>query len=63
MYKQSQNIDFKEINGEFGNQLFINDLVVVNADANTKVKPTEKWIEFNYIFTNLAKNLEKEASK
>lgn len=63
MYKQSQNIDFKEINGDFGNPLFINDLVVVNTDANTKVKPTEKWIEFNYIFTNLAKNLEKEASK
>lgn len=63
MYKQSQNIDFKEINCDFSNPLFINDLVVINTDANTKVKPTEKWIEFNYIFTNLAKNLEKEASK
>ena len=63
MYKQSQNIDFKEISGDFGHSLYINDLVVINTDAKDKVQESDGWILFDYIYTKLAKNLEKEASR
>lgn len=63
MYKQSQSIDFEEISGDFEHSLYINDLVVINTDASDKVKANGGWALFNYVYTKLAKNLEKEASK
>lgn len=63
MYKQSQNIDFREISGDFERSLYINGLVVINTDASDKVKIGGDWTLFNYVYTKLAENLEKEASK
>ena len=46
------------------NSLFVNDLVLINTDAGEKVekKPYADYTEYNYVFTNLSKNLKKEAS-
>lgn len=63
MYKQSQNIDFNEISGDFGHSLYINNLVVINTDAKDKVKESNDWILFDYIYSKLSKNLEKEVSR
>ncbi len=45
------------------NTFYINRLVAINTDAENKVKDIDGWILYNYIYPNLAKNLEKEASK
>lgn len=46
------------------NSMFVNELVLVNTEAGEKVerKPYSEYTEYNYIFTNLSKNLKKEAS-
>lgn len=45
------------------NSMFINELVLVNTDAGKKVEkePYSEYTEYNYVFTNLSKNLKKEA--
>ncbi len=48
------------------NSLYVSDLVLVNTEAGQKVQrtpyPSPEYTEYNYIFTNLQKNLIKEAS-
>jgi hypothetical protein len=46
------------------NSLFVNDLVLINTDAGEKVEkqPYTEYVEYNYVFTNLSKNLKKEAT-
>ena len=43
--------------------MFVNELVLINTDAGEKVekKPYSEYTEYNYVFTNLSKNLKKEA--
>jgi hypothetical protein len=46
------------------NSMFVNELVLINTEAGEKVgkKPYADYTEYNYVFTNLSKNLKKEAS-
>ena len=46
------------------NSMFVNELVLINTDAGEKVEkqPYSDYTEYNYIFTNLSKNLKKEAN-
>ena len=46
------------------NSMFVNELVLINTDAGEKVekKQYSQYTEYNYVFTNLSKNLKKEAS-
>lgn len=48
----------------FSNSLWINGLVVINSEAKEKIECTnERYYEYNYVYTNLSKNLKKEASR
>lgn len=46
------------------NSMFLNELVLLNTDAGEKVEenPHSEYTEYNYVFTNLSKNLKKEAN-
>ena len=46
------------------NSMFVNELVLINTEAGEKVekKPYTDYAEYNYVYTNLSKNLKKEAS-
>ena len=46
------------------NSMFVNELVLINTEAGEKVekKPYSDYTEYNYVFTNLSKNLKKEAN-
>lgn len=46
------------------NSMFVNKLVLDNTKAGEKVekKPYSEYTEYNYVFTNLSKNLKKEAN-
>ena len=46
------------------NSMFVNELVLINTEAGEKVekKPYTEYTEYNYVYTNLSKNLKKEAS-
>ena len=46
------------------NSTFVNELVLINTDAGEKVQkqPYSEYTEYNYVFTNLSKNLKKEAN-
>ena len=46
------------------NSMFVNELVLINTEAGEKVekKPHTEYTEYNYVYTNLSKNLKKEAS-
>ena len=46
------------------NSLFVNELVLINTEAGEKVEKNRysPYTEYNYIFTNLSKNLKKEAT-
>ena len=46
------------------NTMFVNELVLINTEAGEKVekKPYTDYTEYNYVYTNLSKNLKKEAS-
>ena len=46
------------------NSMFVNKLVLDNTEASEKFekKPYSEYTEYNYVFTNLSKNLKKEAS-
>ena len=46
------------------NSMFVNELVLINTDAGEKVekKLYSEYTEYNFVFTNLSKNLKKEAS-
>ena len=65
MYIKSPTIDFQNIDDtEFENQLFINDLVWLNSEAKEKITfNTNAYQAYDYIFTQLAKDLDKEVNK
>ena len=46
------------------NSMFVNELVLINSEAGEKVekKQYSQYTEYNYVFTNLSKNLKKEAN-
>ena len=46
------------------NSMFVNDLVLENTEAGDKVQLEQyaQYAEYNYVFTNLSKNLKKEAA-
>ena len=53
------------ISGGYENTLLINNLVVINSDAGLKVDTSSSngWVTYNYVYTKLAKQLEKEVSR
>mgnify|MGYP003297251660 CR=1 FL=1 len=58
---------FEPINNPYlqiKNSMFVNDLVLRNTEAGEKVQIERysQYAEYNYIFTNLSKNLKKEAN-
>ena len=64
-YIQSQRIDFREIeNTNFDNALFINYMVWNNSEAKEKRQfSSSSYQEYDYVYTELTKNLEKEVNK
>ena len=46
------------------NSMFVNELVLINTEAGEKnqIERYSEYVEYNYVFTNLSKNLKKEAS-
>ena len=61
----SGNIDFRNVcYASLHNSMFVNSLVLINTDAGKKVEkePYSEYTEYNYVFTNLFKNLKKEAN-
>ncbi len=64
MYLKSQEITFNNIYGNFNNSLYIDNLVIINTEAKDKIEeaPYNRYSEYNYIFTDLSKNLDKEVN-
>ena len=64
MYLKTKNIDFPKYYS-YENMLLINDLVWENTEAKEKVQlnQNENWTEYNYFYTKLAKNLNKEVNE
>lgn len=61
----SVNIDFRNAySASLHNSMFVNDLVLDNTEAGDKVEHNShsEYTEYNYVFTNLSKNLKKEAN-
>lgn len=61
----SGNIDFRNAYiDSLHDSMFVNDLVLDNTEAGDKVEGNSysEYTEYNYVFTNLSKNLKKEAS-
>ena len=70
--KEKMYINDQEITNEienvgrnnFSNSLWIDERVVINSEAKEKIVCTNKeYYEYNYVYTNLSKNLKKEASR
>lgn len=65
LYSKSKTIDFhNDGNGSANNSIFINELVRINTDAGKKVESSlnSEYTKYNFIFTNLSKNLIKEVN-
>lgn len=66
MYLEAQKINFNDINSRLDNALFINELVYINTEAKTKEPDLSfgyyKYNKYDYTYTNLSKNLEKEVN-
>lgn len=62
----TRNIDFKiaYYSNVLNNSMFVNHLVLNNTEAGDKVGYciNSEYTEYNYVFTNLSKNLKKEAN-
>lgn len=55
---------FATENDRYHNSLFINDLVYLNTEASEKVEQASgEYTEYNFVFTQLSKNLNKEVNK
>ncbi len=66
MYLEAQKINFDNINNRLDNALFINELVYINTEAKDK-EPNLTFCnydynEYDYTYTKLSKNLEKEVN-
>lgn len=66
MYLEAQTINFASIGDNLDNALFINELVYVNTEAQEKEPDMNfgyyKYNEYDYTYTKLSKNLEKEVN-
>lgn len=66
MYLEAQKINFDNMNGNLDNALFINELVYINTEAKDKEPNLDfsyyNYQKYDYTFTKLSKNLEKEVS-
>lgn len=67
MYLNAQAINFDNFNCDLDDALFINALVYINTEAKDREPDLDfenySYCKYDYEYTNLAKNLEKEASK
>ena len=66
MYLEAQKISFVNMNDNLDDALFINELVYINTEAKDK-EPNlnfryDKYNKYDYTYTKLSKNLEKEVS-
>ncbi len=52
--------ELAQIKGGLDNTLYINDLVIINTVANNKLTANGKLQQYDYIYTQLSKNLKKE---
>ena len=66
MYLEAQKINFDHFNESLDDALFINKLVYINTEAQDREPDLDfsyhTYCRYDYIFTKLAKNLEKEVS-
>ncbi len=66
MYLEAQKINFNDINSRLDNALFISELVYLNTEAKTREPDLSfgyyKYNKYDYTYTNLSKNLEKEVN-
>ena len=66
MYLEAQKINFNDISSRLDNALFINELVYINTEAKTREPDLSfgyyKYNKYDYTYTNLSKNLEKEVN-
>ncbi len=66
MYLEAQKINFDDFNARLDNALFINDLVYINTNAKEREPKLDfngcTYCNYDHVFPNLAKNLEKEVS-
>lgn len=68
MYLEAQKINFNDIDGrlDLDNALFISELVYINTEAKTREPDLSfgsyKYSKYDYTYTNLSKNLEKEVN-
>ena len=65
MYFKAKDIHFYDPNILYRNSLVINELAWSNTEAKEKVQLNHfgPWTEYNYVHTNLAKNLDKEVTE
>lgn len=67
MYLNAQTINFDNFNSDLDDALFINELVYINTEAKDREPELDfenyYYCKYDYEYTNLAENLEKEASK
>lgn len=74
MYLKAQEIDFKEVlnshyniwscDKDLHDSLYINELVRINTKAQDDINPNNdnEYLEYNFVFTRLSKNLKKEVN-
>lgn len=66
MYLEAQKINFNDISSRLDNALFISELVYLNTEAETREPNMNfehyKYNKYDYTYTNLSKNLEKEVN-
>lgn len=64
MYVENKNIGNPNLIDCDLNTLYINDLVVINTDVKNKIdiRSNILYYEYNYVYTNLSKQLEKEVN-
>lgn len=67
MYLSAQTINFDDFNESLDDSLFINKLVYINTEAKDRELDLDfenySYCRYDYVYTKLAENLEKEASK
>lgn len=66
MYIETQKINFNSINGNMNNSLYINELVYINTEAKAREPDLDFsnyiYQKYNYTYTKLSRNLEREVS-
>lgn len=67
MYLEAQKINFDNFNAKLDDALFINELVYINTEAQDREPELNfnnyTYCKYDYTFTKLSKNLEKEVSE